>query len=103
MRFRSFMVVLVAATCTSLFGQAKPSRSIGPSGTRDRPMLHSRDQRYQRERGDVFDLDFALTPEFNQAVTFQPDGYISLRSVGDIRILSQTIPEASATIRTAYA
>lgn len=103
MVFRRWELIFVAIACTTLFGQAKPSRSIGPSGTRDHPMLQSRDQRYQLERGDVFDLDFALTPEFNQTVTVQPDGYISLRGVGDIRILGQTIPEASATIRTAYA
>jgi len=103
MVFRRWELIFVAIACTTLFGQAKPSHSIGASGTRDHPMLQSRDQRYQLERGDVFDLDFALTPEFNQTVTVQPDGYISLRGVGDIRILGQTIPEASVTIRTAYA
>ena len=103
MVIRRWELIFVAIACSTLFGQAKPSHSIGASGTRDHPMLQSRDQRYQLERGDVFDLDFALTPEFNQTVTVQPDGYISLRGVGDIRILGQTIPEASVTIRTAYA
>jgi polysaccharide export outer membrane protein len=109
MLFRSSNLILVAITCAGLFGQSKPLSSSEPavvaseSKPADRPVLQSRDQRYQLERGDVFDLDFALTPEFNQTVTVQPDGYISLRSVGDVKILGQTIPEASATIRTAYA
>jgi len=47
-------------------------------------------------------LDFVLTPEFNQAVTIQPDGYISLRGVGDVKVVGQTIPEASERIRVAY-
>jgi polysaccharide export outer membrane protein len=109
MLFRSSNLILVAITCTGLFGQSKPSSSsetpvlASESKPAAPPVLPSRDQRYQLERGDVFDLDFALTPEFNQTVTVQPDGYISLRGVGDVRILGQTIPEASATIRTAYA
>ena len=50
----------------------------------------------------MFDLDFALTPEFNETATIQPDGYISLRGAGDIKVLGQTIPEACETIRAAY-
>ena len=65
--------------------------------------MQPRDQRYRLERDDVFDLDFALTPEFNQTVTVQPDGYISLRGVGDVMVIGQTIPEACASIRAAYA
>jgi polysaccharide export outer membrane protein len=65
-------------------------------------MLQPRDQRYQLERGDQFDIDFALTPEFNQTVTVQPDGYISLRGVGDLKVVGQTIPQAATIIGKAY-
>jgi polysaccharide export outer membrane protein len=48
-------------------------------------------------------LDFPFTPEFNQtAVTVQPDGYISLRGVGDLHVEGQTVPEATQALRTAY-
>jgi polysaccharide export outer membrane protein len=109
MILRNSAIIIVAIACTSLFGQEKPSSSSGAPALASEPkvadhsMLQSRNQRYQLERGDLFDLDFALTPEFNQTVTVQPDGYISLRGAGDVRILGQTIPEASATIRAAYA
>lgn len=104
MLFRNATIIFVVAiTCTSLFGQDKPSESKTPPGSGDRPILQPRDQRYRLERDDVFDLDFALTPEFNQTVTVQPDGYISLRGVGDVMVLGQTIPEACASIRAAYA
>jgi polysaccharide biosynthesis/export protein len=103
MLFRSWRLLFVVVACTALFGQTKPANSIAGSGSPGQPTLQARDQRYQLERGDVFDLEFALTPEFNQTVTVQPDGYISLRGVGDIKILGQTIPEASKTIRAAYA
>ena len=67
------------------------------------PALQIRDQRYRLERNDVFDLDFVLTPEFNQTVTVQPDGYVSLRGAGEVKVIGQTISEACATIRAAYA
>jgi polysaccharide export outer membrane protein len=103
-RHCTIILVLVAIVCPRLSAQVNPSSSSQPSETQaaNKPALQSRDQRYRLERGDVFDLDFAFTPDFNQIVTVQPDGYISLRSVGDVKIVGQTIPEASETIRAAY-
>ncbi len=108
MLLRSGIIVVFAFTVTTLLGQnnvSLPSGHQTPSHppAADQPTLQLRDQRYQLERNDVFDLDFVLTPEFNQTVTVQPDGYISLRGAGEVKVLGQTISEASATIRAAYA
>src|SRR5205807_719649 len=47
--------------------------------------------------------NFELSPEFNQtAVTVQPDGFISLRAVGDIKVDGQTVPVLTQTLKTAY-
>jgi polysaccharide export outer membrane protein len=43
-----------------------------------------------------------LTPEFNQTVTVQPDGYITLRNVGDLRQQGHTLPELTESIKMAY-
>jgi polysaccharide biosynthesis/export protein len=106
MFFRSctIILVLIAIVCPGLFGQVNASSSsqLADARSTDQPLLQSRDQRYRLERGDVFDLDFAFTPDFNQNVTIQPDGYISLRGVGDVKVVGQTIPEVSETIRIAY-
>jgi polysaccharide export outer membrane protein len=32
----------------------------------------------------------------------QPDGFITLRGVGDIQVQGQTVPELTATLKTAY-
>jgi len=69
----------------------------------DRPVLQRRNPRYQLSRDDVLNLEFALTPEFNQTVTVQPDGYIALRGLGEIHVEGQTVLEATQSIRTAYA
>jgi polysaccharide export outer membrane protein len=100
----TIILILIAIVCPGLSGQVNMSRSSKQSETKSatQPVLQVRDQRYRLERGDVFDLDFAFTPDFNQTATIQPDGYISLRGVGDVKIVGQTIPEASETIRVAY-
>ena len=67
------------------------------------PQLRSqRYPRYELRADDVFDITFEFTPEFNQTVTVQPDGYITLRAVGDIHVAGLTIPELTEAIRTAY-
>ncbi len=62
----------------------------------------NRNPRYVIRRGDSFDVEFAYTPELNQTVVVQPDGYISLRDVGTIAAAGQTVPELERTIVTAY-
>ena len=61
-----------------------------------------RHPRYKLQAGDVFDISFELNPEFSQIVTVQPDGYITLRGVGDIQVKGQTVPELTSTLRRAY-
>jgi polysaccharide export outer membrane protein len=61
-----------------------------------------RDPRYRLEPGDAFDVAFELSPEFNQHVTVQPDGYISLRGIDDIHVANETVPQLTATLKTAY-
>ena len=51
----------------------------------------------------MLELNFPFTPEFNQSVTVQPDGYITLRGVDGIRVEGQTLPEVTNSLRTVYA
>jgi len=68
------------------------------------PSLERRNPRYQLCNGDVFELNFPLTPEFDQlAVTVQPDGYVSLLGVGDLQVEGLTVPELTESVRRAYA
>jgi polysaccharide export outer membrane protein len=68
----------------------------------DRTLKHRR-PRYQLRENDVIDVSFPLTPEYNQTITIQPDGYVSLLGVGDCHVAGQTIPEAIQSIRATYA
>ena len=68
-----------------------------------RPALQRRNPRYQIEYGDVIELNFPFTSEFNQTVTVQPDGYISLIGAGDLHVEGQTTPELRDRLREVYA
>lgn len=56
------------------------------------------ENRYRLVAGDVLDVSYRYTPEFNQSVTIQPDGYVALEIVGDVRLSGLTLAEARQKI-----
>jgi polysaccharide biosynthesis/export protein len=65
--------------------------------------FQARAPRYKLAPGDSFDVNFDLSPEFNQtAVAVQPDGFITLRGVGDMKVQGMTVSELTQRIRAAY-
>lgn len=73
------------------------------SNTTVAPSFQQRYPRYKLESGDQFDVSFELSPEFNQSVTVQPDGYITLRGAGDVHVAGETVPQLTETLKQAYA
>jgi len=59
--------------------------------------------RYQLGKSDSFEVDFAFSPEFNQTVEVQPDGYVTLKQIGSIYVAGMTVPELTETVKKAYA
>lgn len=66
------------------------------------PTLQRRNPRYQVQAGDVISLDFPFTPKFDQTVTVNPDGYVTLQGVGDIHIEGETVPQIQSDVKKAY-
>jgi polysaccharide export outer membrane protein len=50
--------------------------------------------RYVLRPGDTLTLEYRLTPEYNQTVVVQPDGYISVRIAGQVHVAGLTTPAA---------
>jgi polysaccharide biosynthesis/export protein len=67
------------------------------------PQPGERAPRYKVQRSDVLVLTFPLTPEFNQKVMVEPDGYVSLQGTNSISVLGMTLPEVNLAIKNAYA
>lgn len=61
-----------------------------------------REPRYLVAPSDVMDITFAFAPEFNQSVTVQPDGFITLKEVGDLHVAGKAVPELRKMITEAY-
>jgi polysaccharide biosynthesis/export protein len=74
-----------------------------PPVASDRPELQHRNPRYKVTRDDVLTINFPLVPEMNQRVTIQPDGYITLQTVGGVYIQDMTVPEVIEALKKAYA
>ena len=102
---------LVMSTSIPAVGQSavlssgKPDSSslVSAVSTSATPALQERNPRYRLRKGDTFDVDFALSPEFNQTVAVQPDGYVTLKGGGSVFVEGQTVPELTETVKAAYA
>jgi polysaccharide export outer membrane protein len=94
--FVYIIFILLAQSCSTFPCLAQETADT------TKPEFATRHPRYRMGLGDVIDIDFPLVPEFNQVVTIQPDGFISLKSVGDIHVQGLSSPETVEAIRAAY-
>jgi polysaccharide biosynthesis/export protein len=61
-----------------------------------------RNPRYRISRDDVLVFSFPLSPEWNQKVTVQPDGFVSLQGAGEVHVEGLTVPEVVEVVKKAY-
>lgn len=104
--------VLFVAAVASVAGQNSRSGSVPVSAVTvpaqgdtvgSRPSLEQRNPRYVIQRQDELLLSFPLSPELNQTVTVQPDGYINLQNGRSLHAQGQTVPELVEAIKKTYA
>src|SRR5438105_11623829 len=98
---------LVLLLAISAWAGPRPQATVSTSasagaGESNSPMFSQRYPRYELRPGDVFDLSFEYTPEFNQALTVQPDGFVSLLNAGEIQVSGLTVPQVREAITQAY-
>ena len=56
------------------------------------------EDRYRLQPGDVLEVQYRYSPEFNQTATVQPDGYISLEIGGDLKVAGFTVEQTREVI-----
>jgi protein involved in polysaccharide export with SLBB domain len=84
-------------------GAAATTRSGEADGTRSPALTGERRPLYRLCKSDVLEVNFTFTPEFNQTVTVQPDGFIALKGVPELYAERMTVPEVREAIRQVYA
>lgn len=57
---------------------------------------------YRLHPSDVVEVTFTVAPEFNQTLTVQPDGYVTLKDAGGVLAQGLTVPEFGEAVRKAY-
>ena len=103
---------LTGQSTGSQAGQAGPEPKLalssqstqGAATDGSRPVLRQRNPRYKIQSDDILELSFRFTPEFDQEVTVQPDGFVQLKGISnDVHIQGLTIPETIEALKRAYA
>ncbi len=79
----------LTAQTQSPTARTPPPPRLGTFGTEERYVLHP---------GDVLDIQYRYTPEFNQTVTVQPDGYVSLEIGGDLKVGGRNLEQVRSGI-----
>jgi polysaccharide export outer membrane protein len=96
-------LLLVSLTVTAtLVAQTGPGGQTAPGLEADPDGWTTWSGRYRITPSDVLELTFPHVPEFNQMLTVQPDGYITLKAVGDLRVQGRTLPELQQQLFEAY-
>jgi len=57
---------------------------------------------YRLHHSDVLALSFTLSPEFDQTLTIQPDGYVALKDAGAVLAQGLTLEEFRLAVEQAY-
>lgn len=79
---RCFLLTIFVIACGAAFAQQVS------------PKFSERDARYQLQPNDVIDVQYRYTPEYNQTVSIQPDGFVTLQLLGDVKIGGLTLDKA---------
>lgn len=92
------------AQATAAEPQQPPAAQLQPAG----PLVGESEWtvwtsgRYRITPGDVIELRFPFVPELDQTLNVQPDGYVTLREAGDLRVQGRTLPQFRADVTEAY-
>ena len=79
------------------------ARSGKADGTGNLQLGEERRPLYRLNRSDVVTLSFTLSPEFDQTLTIQPDGYVALKDAPAVFAQGLTLEEFRETVCKAYA
>lgn len=69
----------------------------------DNEWRHWTSGRYRLTPGDVLEFRFPFVSDLNQTVTVQPDGFISLKDVPDVKVQGRTVAQVKEDVLAAYA
>jgi len=102
-----FMVIAaaqqpVSETTGQRVGAAVTTTPGAADGTSGPALTGVRRPLYRLRSSDVVEIDITFSPQFNQILTVQPDGYLPLKGVEQLYAENLTVPELQAAIHRVY-
>ncbi len=90
----NFCKLFLSGTLLLLFALTANAQTVAV-----KPQLKpATEKRYRLNPGDVLEIVYRYTPEFNQTVAIQPDGFVVLEIVGEIELGGLTVEQARKNI-----
>jgi polysaccharide biosynthesis/export protein len=100
------------ATAESSQSQARRGAGVSNNGATAQPGIAGgmgdpafggeRHPLYRLTRSDTMDINFTFSPDFNQTLTVQPDGFVALKGAGQMFAAGLTIPQMQHAVADAY-
>jgi len=83
-------------------GAVDARNTEGVDGARSPALTGVRRPLYRLRKSDVVEINFTFSPQFDQTVTVQPDGFIPLKGAELLYAEGETVPELQDSVRQAY-
>jgi polysaccharide export outer membrane protein len=82
--------------------QSTAAKTGGADGLGNPLLGGERRPLYRLHPSDVVEVTFTVAPEFNQTLTVQPDGYVTLKDAGLVRAQGLSVQEFGEAVQKAY-
>src|SRR5256886_10773154 len=84
-------------------GDAETTKQgVADGGVRSPVLTGERRPLYRLCKSDVVEISFVFSPEFNQTVSVQPDGFVALQGVEELYAEGMTLPQFHEAVRGLY-
>ncbi len=87
---------------TSVSGSGAITQPGKAGGKGDPAFGGERHPLYRLTKSDTVDANFTFSPDFNQTLTVQPDGFVALKGAGTLFVEGLTIIEMQQAVAKAY-
>jgi len=89
MKLRQLVLLTVFVLC---------AWAVVPAQMQQPRLRTHQEERYLVQPGDVLEVQYRYSPEFNQTMTIQPDGYVSLQVGGDVKVAGKNVEQVRQLI-----
>ena len=101
-------ILLLGVISQAVAASPAPKRGTGSADgktvlEKEPALTGERHPLYRLRKSDIVEIQFTFSPEYDQTVTVQPDGFIALKGAGSVFAEGLSVSELTTTVVQAYA